>query len=260
MLDSRQFIKALNEEVASHVAVNHSFLKTVSTRAFSRAAWRGFARQLYPHVHFFIPYMEELLLNTFDMNAKLVVAKILLDEYGEDAAGDSHPELFRRFFRACQGSADDAVLLTSPLDQATVDLVTAHMRMCRDEDFLVGLGAIGPAHEYAITFMFPPIVTGLRLAGFTDKEIEFFILHVEHDVEHASMLDDSIAMFATSEETQAAIRRGAMASLAARDRLWSAMERRMVGIEEGAEPETTDTTVVDLTRNYKNVPETFWPA
>lgn len=260
MLDARQFIKSLNEEVSAHPAVNHSFLETVSSRKFSKAAWSGFGRQLYPHVHFFIPYMEELLLNTLDMSAKLVVAKILLDEYGEDAAGDSHPELFRRFYRASQESDDDSILLSSPLDEATIDLVKAHMRMCGEEDFLVGLGALGPAHEYAITFMFPKVVTGLRMSGFTDTEIEFFILHVEHDVEHAAMLDESIASFATTEEAQAAIRRGAMGSLETRARLWSAMERRMIGIDEGAEPETTETTVVDLARGYKHVPGTFWPA
>jgi pyrroloquinoline quinone (PQQ) biosynthesis protein C len=260
VLDARQFISALNQEVTAHPAVNHSFLEAVSSRTFSRAAWSGFGRQLYPHVHFFIPYMEELLLNTLDMNAKLVVAKILLDEYGEDAAGDSHPELFRRFFRASQSSDDDAILLHSPLDEATVDLVKAHMRMCGEEDFLVGLGALGPAHEFAITHMFPKIVTGLQRSGFTDTEIEFFILHVEHDVEHASMLDDSIASFATTAVAQAAVRRGAMTSLETRDRLWSAMERRMIGIDEGVEPPTTETTVVDLAGGYKHVPETFWPA
>lgn len=260
LLDARKFIKTLNEEVAAHPAVNHSFLETVSSRKFSKAAWSGFGRQLYPHVHFFIPYMEELLLNTLDMNAKLVVAKILLDEYGEDAAGESHPDLFRRFFRASQGSDDDAVLLTAPLDEAIVNLVKAHMRMCGEEDFLVGLGALGPAHEYAITFMFPPVVKGLQLSGFTDDEIEFFILHVEHDVEHASMLDDSIASFATTEQAQALIRRGAMASLETRDRLWSAMERRMIGIDDGAEPAATDTNVIELTKGYKHVPETFWPS
>lgn len=261
MVSAGQFIKTLHEEVIAHEAVNHSFLKIVSSRSFSKRAWAGFGRQLYPHVHFFIPYMEELLLNTFDMRSKLVVAKILLDEYGEDAAGDSHPELFRRFFRACLASDDDSVLLTSRLDTAIVDLVKAHMRMCRDEEFLVGLGAIGPAHEFAIPHMFPPIVAGLRLSGFTEREIEFFTLHVDHDVEHAEMLDGSIAQFATTEDGQRAVRRGAMSSLEERKRLWSAMERRMVAIDEaGSEPETTETTVRELTRHYKHVPETFWPA
>lgn len=261
MVAAEQFIKSLRDEVIAHEAVNHSFLKLVASRKFSKRAWIGFGTTLHPHVHFFIPYMEALLLNTFDMSAKLVVAKILLDEYGEDAGGDSHPELFRRFFRAALGSKDDSILLEAPLDAAIVDLVKTHMRMCDDEDFLVGLGAIGPAHEFAIPYMFPPIVTGLRLSGFTETELEFFSLHVDHDVEHAEMLDGSIAQLATTDEAQALIRRGAMTSLETRKNLWSAMERRMTAIDDsGAEPEATKTTLLALTREYKHVPRAFWPA
>ncbi|MBA3455609.1 MAG: iron-containing redox enzyme family protein [Deltaproteobacteria bacterium] len=261
MADTKQFIKDLNEEVRRHPAVNHSFLATVSSRKFSKNAWLGgFAQQLYPHVHFFIPYMEEMLLNTFDMNAKLIVAKILLDEYGEDAAGASHPELFRRFVRGCGGAEADASLLTAPLDQATVDLVGTHMRLCRDEHFLVGIGAIGQAHEFAIAYLFPPILKGLQLAGFTSTEIEFFSLHVDHDVEHSAMLEDTMIRLATTDEDRAMIRRGALASLEARANLWASMERRMIGIENGDVPATSGQALTALTKQYKNVPDTFWPS
>jgi len=189
--DTKQFLLDLNEEVKRHPALHHSFLEMVSSRRFSKRAWLAFAQQLYPHVHFFIPYMEEMLLNTFDMNAKLIVAKILLDEYGEDAGGKSHPELFRRFVRACGDGEADATLLRTPLDQATIGMVETHMRICREEPFLVAIGAIGQAHEFAIAFLFPPLVKGLELAGFARGEIEFFTLHVEHDVEHSSMLEQT---------------------------------------------------------------------
>jgi len=234
--------------------------RRVASRPFSKRAWLGFAQQLYPHVHFFIPYMEEMLLNTFDMNAKLIVAKILLDEYGEDAGGHSHPELFRRFVRACGGDAADASLLKTQLDPATVNLVEEHMRLCRDEHFLVGIGVIGQAHEFAIRFMFPRLVKGMQLSGFTPTEIEFFSLHVDHDVEHSQMLEDTMIRLATNDEERAHIRRGTLASLKRRDELWNAMERRMVGIEAGTEPPTTDRVLLDVTKNYKNVPDGFWPA
>src|SRR5678815_192642 len=128
MSETKKFLENLNAEVQRHPAINHSFLEMVASRPFSKRAWLGFAQQLYPHVHFFIPYMEDMLLNTFDMNAKLIVAKILLDEYGEDAGGKSHPELFRRFVRACGGAEADASLLKTPLDPVTIDLVETHMR------------------------------------------------------------------------------------------------------------------------------------
>jgi pyrroloquinoline quinone (PQQ) biosynthesis protein C len=254
------FIEELNREVYAHPAVNHPFLERVASKPFSKEAWLAFGHQLYPHVHFFIPYMEELLLNTFDVGAKLIVAKILLDEYGEDAAGDSHPELFRRFIRAAGGEEADQAALTTPLDPASIDMVQSHMRLCRDEPFLHGLGAIGPAHELAITKMFPPLVEGLRSSGFNAKESEFFSLHVDHDEEHAAMLDEAVAMLARTEETQKQVRDGTLASLEKRYALWSAMERRMTAIDEGAPPPPTAATLVEITRDYKHVPDAFWPV
>lgn len=260
MTDTKQFIRALNDEVRAHPALHHSFLEMVSSRKFSKRTWLAFAQQLYPHVHFFIPYMEEMLLNTFDMNAKLIVAKILLDEYGEDAGGKSHPELFRRFARACGGTAADSSLLHTPLDQVTVDLVETHMKLCRDEPFLVGIGAIGEAHEFAIAYLFPPLVKGLELAGFAREEFEFFALHVEHDVEHSHMLEETMVRLAIDDASRELIRKGTLASLACRAELWTAMQKRMLAAESGEEAPTSRRSLVDLTKSYKNVPETFWPA
>jgi pyrroloquinoline quinone (PQQ) biosynthesis protein C len=260
MTNSTQFMADLNEEVKRHPAIHHSFLETVSSRPFSRRAWLAFAQQLYPHVHFFIPYMEEMLLNTFDMNAKLIVAKILLDEYGEDAEGASHPELFRRFVRACGGAEGDASLLKTPLQQATVDLVSTHMKVCGEGSFLEAIGAIGPAHEYAIGFLFPPLVKGMKLSGFSDPEIEFFSLHVDHDVEHSKMLEDTMIRLALTDDDRAQIRRGTMKSLEARANLWSGMEKLMVAVDKNEAPALTNRTLLDLTKGYKNVPDAFWPS
>lgn len=265
MTTTKQYLQGLHEDIKRHPAINHSFLEMVGSRKFKKSTWLAFAQQLYPHVHFFIPYMEEMLLTTFDMNAKLIVAKILLDEYGEDAGGKSHPELFRKFVRACDptptGSvANDASLLSTPLDASTVSLVETHMNLCRDEPFLVSIGAIGQAHEYAIAFLFPPLVKGMQLAGFEPNEIEFFSLHVDHDVEHSSMLEDAMVKLAQTDADREQIRRGTMASLAARAELWTGMQRRMVAVEDGKTAPTTNKALVDLTRAYRNVPDTFWPA
>lgn len=258
-MDSKQFLKNLNEEVQRHPAVNHSFLEMVSSRKFSRKAWLTFAQQLYPHCHFFIPYMEEMLLATFDMNAKLIVAKILLDEYGEDAGGKSHPELFRRFARACDPDSDQT-LLSTPLDPSTVTLVEKHMAICQHEPFLASIGAIGEAHEYAIGFLFPPIVKGMKLSGLADHEIEFFTLHVDHDVEHSQMLEEAMIRLATTDADRELIRKGTMMSLQCRADLWSGMQKRMLAVDNGEPLPPAGPTCADLTKNYKNVPATFWPA
>lgn len=252
------FTAELEREVFAHQAIKHPFLQRVASAPFSREAWTAFATQLYPHVHFFIPYMEELLRNTHDCGAKLIVAKILLDEYGEDAAGDTHPELFLRFVRAAGGEAAVDRLFSAPIDPATADMVRTHMRLCQEEPFLVGLGAIGPAHELAITRMFPPLVEGVRLSGFDEREAEFFSLHVDHDHEHSRMLAEAVERLADTEEKKDQVRRGLRASLEKRVALWSAMERRMTAVEQGSPPPPTSETLPDLIRGYSHVPDRFW--
>jgi pyrroloquinoline-quinone synthase len=252
------FIKELEREVLEHEAVNHSFLRRVSSTPFSRAAWAAFATQLYPHVHFFIPYMEELLRNTHDCGAKATTATILLDEYGADADGDSHPDLMLRFVRAAGGQAAVDGLFSAPIDPATIDMVDTHMRLCGREPFAVGLGAIGTAHELAITRMFPPLVEGVRIAGFAERDVEFFTLHVAHDHEHAQMLGEAVVKLADTDEKKELVRRGTRASLEKRVALWSAMERRMIAVDENRQPPPGGGTLAELARRHPHVPDRFW--
>lgn len=258
MAPVHSFIAELEREVLEHQAVNHSFLRRVSSTAFSREAWAEFATQLYPHVHFFIPYMEELLRNTNDCGAKLTTATILLDEYGADADGDTHPELMLRFVRAAGGQAAVDRLFSAPIDPAVIDMVDTHLDLCSREPFLVGLGAIGTAHELAITKMFPPLVEGVRISGFAERDIEFFTLHVAHDHEHARMLAESVVRMADTDEKKELVRRGTRASLAKRVALWSAMERRMIAIDEGRQPPPDGATLAELARRHPHVPDKFW--
>jgi hypothetical protein len=68
--------------------------------------------------------------------------------------------------------------------------------------------------------MFHNILRGLRQAGFAENEIEYFTLHTMQDIDHAAWLEEALAKYATTDETQAQIRRGCLMSLAARERLW----------------------------------------
>ena len=121
-------------------------------------------------------------------------------------------------------AADFIILMarTSPgkREQGVTAFIVEHLKLCTEEPFLVGLGAVGPGHEWAIPTMFENILRGLRLAGFAEHEIEYFTLHTHQDIDHAAWLEEALATFATTEEAQAQIRRGCLLSLAARERLW----------------------------------------
>jgi hypothetical protein len=97
-----------------------------------------------------------------------------------------------------------------------------------EEPFLVGLGAVGPGHEWAIPAMFESIIPGLRRAGFPDDAIDYFTLHVAQDGDHGAWLEEALARHATTEDARAQVRRGALASLAAREAFWTGVQRAVV--------------------------------
>jgi pyrroloquinoline-quinone synthase len=217
-MDAKAFLRSLHDEVANHPGVGHSLLGRMDIDPRARADFKIFAGQHYPLVGTFTRYLELLLLNAPSSGAKVWLAKVLVDEYGERSDAQDHAAHYRIFMHACGWS--DEELEGIRLHPAVTAFIAEHLRLCTEEPFLVGLGAVGPGHEWAIPTMFHEIIKGLRLAGFGEEEIGYFTLHTEQDIDHAAWLEEALAAYAITDEQQAEIRRGCLASLAARERLW----------------------------------------
>lgn len=224
--DPVEFLARLRAEVLAHPAVNHPLLGRVAHVPFVREDYRIFGLQHYALVGCFTTYLELLLLAAPDSDAKQWIAKVLVDEYGEGSEGKDHAELYREFLRATGVAQGEE--LSVPLHSAVTGFIAEHLRICREEPFLVGLGALGPGHEWSIPKMFDRIIRGLRRARFDELEIQYFTLHVEQDVDHGSWLEEALVLYAESPEAQAQIHRGAMLSLAARVRFWSGVQDKIV--------------------------------
>lgn len=217
-MDARTFLKSLHDEVAHHPGLGHSLLGRMEIDPKARADFKIFSAQHYALVGTFTRYLEILLFNAPSSEAKIWLAKVLVDEYGERSAGADHAAHYRVFMRACGWG--DAELDAIPLHPAVTGFIVDHLRLCAEEPFLVGLGAVGPGHEWAIPTMFSNILRGLSGAGFAGHEIEYFTLHAEQDVDHGAWLEEALAQLATTAEAQEQIRRGCLFSLSARERLW----------------------------------------
>ena len=224
--DPRAFLANLRHEVETHVGVNHPLLGRVAHVPFTREDYLVLGLQHYPLVGTFTTYLELLLLRAPDSDAKQWIAKVLVDEYGEGSDDKDHAELYREFLNAC--GADDAAMVQTMLHEDVTGFIADHLHLCSEERFLVGLGAVGPGHEWAIPKMFPQIVKGLRRAGFDEQEILYFTLHMEQDEDHGAWLEESLVDYATTPEAQALIYQGAMRSLAARTRFWSGVQDKIV--------------------------------
>ena len=180
--------------------MNHTFpLHEVGTSPFTREDYKVFGLQHYPLVGMFTNYMERLLVNAPDTTSKCWLAKVLVDGTAAGSDGDDHAVLYRHFLTCCgvQPGEEDTVVLHS----AVRDFIHTHLVLCSQRPFLVGLGALGPGHEWAIPRMFTPIIAGLERAGFEDEEINYFKLHIDQDEDHAIWLEEALAsMIQTQEE------------------------------------------------------------
>ncbi len=239
------FLTRLRREVESHAGVNHLFLQRCATSPFSRQDYRVFGENHFPLVCVFTNYLERLLVRAPSSEAKLWLAKVLVDEYGEGSEGEDHATLYAHFLRSAGSTVPDrgdSVKVPVP----AAEFIREHRRIVTQEPFLVGLGAVGPGHEWAIPRMFDAVIPGLRRAGFSDAEIHYFTLHVAQDVDHGTWLEEALLTFGNTEEARAQIRRGTILSLEARARFWSGVQKAIVRFRQpravrsdGAKPRST---------------------
>ena len=222
----REFLAELHERIDAHPGVNHLLLNRLATAPFSKEDYRIFAENHIPLVGIFTTYLEVLLLRAPDSDARLWLSKVLVGEYGEGSDGHDHATMYARYLEACGG--DPAAVRARPVPQPAYNFIRAHQRIVRDEPFLVGLGAVGPGHEWAIPKMFESVIPGLRRARFDEEEIAYFTLHVEQDDDHGAWLEEALADYAHTEEAQAQILRGAMMSLDARKDFWDGVQQAIV--------------------------------
>jgi pyrroloquinoline-quinone synthase len=222
----KEFLRELRVEVERHPAVNHLFLSRVATAPFAREDYRVFGENHYPLVCSFTSYLEALLVRGPASDSKLWLAKVLVDEYGEGSEGRDHAALYATFLQASGSeiAGEAAYRVPEPAHR----FIAEHRRIVTREPFLVGLGAVGPGHEWAIPKMFESILLGLHRAGFAGEEIEYFTLHTAQDVDHGAWLEEALSRLGTSEQAQAEIRRGTLASLAARAEFWTGVQRAVV--------------------------------
>ncbi len=224
-MSARQFLASLRQEIEQHPALRHPVLAWLESEAAGRNAFSAFGLLHYPLVCRFTSYLERLLIAAPDSRAKLWIAKVLVNEYGEGSEGRDHPSLYRDFLRTA-GVIPNLEFQDTQTEPASA-FIREHERICRDEPFLVGLGAVGPGHEWSILHMFRPIVSGLRRVGFAAEEIAYFTLHMEQDLDHGAWLEEALACYVTTRAAQDLVRRGALLSLGARSRFWDGVQAKL---------------------------------
>lgn len=221
------FLEGLRREIAEHPAVRHPLLAFLE-REGSRKHFLDLGLQHRHLVARFTHYLELLLLRAKDTRDKLWIARVLVDEYGDGSRDEDHASLYTQFLQTL--GADDILLASAQRGAGAGEFVQLHEELCGEHHWLVGLGAVGPGHEWSLPAMFQQLVTGLRRLGLRDEQVEYFPLHLEQDIEHGLWLEDALLRHAADPRNQQRIREGAMASLRARCAFWDDCAR-LLGLE-----------------------------
>jgi pyrroloquinoline-quinone synthase len=227
-LDPSDFVAGLRAEVRDHQAVRHAFLVRFAAGGLARWQLWAYASQHYRLVTFFTAYLEQVAARTPDPEIRDWLHDILADEYMRPQSYErSHTALYRRFLRAigfAEGTWEQV-----PWLPATRSFVQTHLDLTL-RGWLLGLGALGPGHEWAIPLMFPALVAGIeRSVTLEPAALEYFHLHIHLDLEHGRVLEQAMLRWAATEAAQAEIREGALTSLNARAAVWSTLAEHLFG-------------------------------
>lgn len=180
---------------------------------------RAFALQHYQLVKVFPKYITSLMKTSGPGEISDKLREVLADEYGGVNPSESHPRLYEKF------------LLSVGVPRKTWDFVNwapgtdrfvaTHWKLTRRSSLWVGMGAMGPGHEWSLPTMFGYLRQGLEAWGQVSRDdMEYFHLHIEQDKEHGRIFSELIGKYATGGRAWEDIQVGAHASLDARRCFW----------------------------------------
>lgn len=204
LMSRDDFFAALEDARRPRHAGGHPFSNAWAAGEFDRGQLGEWAVQ---HFYYIDPVSQQFALlysRLPDLDARQHLLENLLGEEMPQAPEKRHPDLLRKFARAC-GVADERtlhaeergeILPTTRAMRAWVwELVTVRHVAEACAGIMVGL-------EGQLPTLYPRYVEQMRRMGFSDDELEFFHVHIVGDVEHAHVGLELTGRYATTPALQ----------------------------------------------------------
>jgi pyrroloquinoline-quinone synthase len=221
------FRARLEEAVRGQHSQMHPFTDAWVSGQLTRPQLGEWARQHYHYVGKFSQWCGTVYGRCPDQEAR----DFLLENMWEEEMGNRHSELLIRFAEACGFSRDDVLSVdvlptTRGLTAWCYEMANAHSFLEAAAGLLVGLESQTPGIYRRNT---PPL---LEKYGFTEREVEFFIVHQTADEDHGERGYQIVERHATTPELQDLAVRTVREAAAMRWQYMSGIHRRFVLGEE----------------------------
>lgn len=205
LMGQTEFFAALEAARQPKHGGGHAFSRAWASGELSRAQLGDWAVQHFYYIDPIPQQFAALFARLPDLDARQHLLENLLGEEMPHAPGKRHPDLLRKFARAC-GVSDERILRAE--ENGEVLPTTRAMR-----SWIWELSSIRPlgeacagimvALEGQLPTLYPKYVEAMRKMGFSDDDMEFFHVHIEGDTEHAHIGLELTARYADTAELQA---------------------------------------------------------
>jgi pyrroloquinoline-quinone synthase len=204
MMNQSEFFAALEAARLPKHGGGHAFSRAWASGELSRTQLGEWAIQHFYYIDPIPQQFAQLYARLPDLDARQHLLENLLGEEMPACPEKRHPDLLRKFARAC-GVGDERILHAE--QAGTILPSTRAMRawiweLCSIRHLSESCAGIMVALEGQLPTLYPKYVDAMRKMGFTEDDMEFFHVHIEGDTEHAHVGLELTARYATTSEIQ----------------------------------------------------------
>ena len=225
-----EFFKELEAELQPQIdkILNHAFLNRIKDGWLNKKQLKYFVGQYGIYCRYFPRFLAAAAANIPDDPTRMAIVENLWEEHGEGVLAKSHRILYNNFAKAAGFTAKQLENVEAlPTTEICIENL---LDLCRNQHFLVGLGALGPGTEYFTNDEYRIIESGMKQYDFLSADdIEFWTVHISLDEHHYSDMVDAIKVWANTDENRQLIRKGAHKALALEYIFWEGLEDGLPG-------------------------------
>ncbi|MFK7904750.1 MAG: TenA family transcriptional regulator [Chitinophagales bacterium] len=203
--------------------LKHPFLKRIEEASLTKLQLQYFAKQYSIYCYYFPRFLAATAANIPYDETRMPIIENLWEEHGEGKMSKSHRMLYNNF-AASLGVTVKELKEAQPL-ASTQTCVSTLFNLCLNGSFIESLGALGPGTEFFTSEEYSIIANGLAKYDFlTDKDIEFWTVHISLDEAHYSEMVDILVPYIDTEENRRLVKEGAEAAIELELSFWDGLE------------------------------------
>jgi len=202
MLNKEKFSKSISNAINEKSILNHPFYQKWNEGKLTLDELKNYAKQYYRFVEHFPMFVSSVHSYCTDQQVRTMILENLADEEGYKTGSSDHPALWLNFCKSL-GLDTNEVVNNSVIVPEVQKMVDGFYRLCRSEDYRLGLAAL-LAYEFQI-----PEVSRIKIEGLkkfyrinSPEALEFFSVHEQADIYHSRDEMDAIVNTCKTENEQ----------------------------------------------------------